>query len=309
MLKRITKLKVVLSLFVISSSLSVFAAPKYPSIIEWQGSASVTGKDGKKVPVKGKLPLQEQALFETGDDSSLKVAIDAQRSFVVLANSAVLLPTISWEGGEAPLIILKSGSLRWLQPSKEKTTYNAALSSDLFQFIPPVGDFVFEMNPAKAYAEVKVIKGTIEFSALNGDESAQVKEGQQVGFQGMREGNEIAYDVLLQGRKIPRGHLTPVTAISAKEMSVYLGADKKQKQAESARKAKEMAKRAAESVQGAICSKPAGRFNDCVWRKSGATCQRQRCNANGVWSEEMTLDAQKASINCKAQPVVAPCDY
>lgn len=312
MLKRITNLKVTLSLLVFAGAVNATAAPKYPSILEWQGGVSLTGKDGKKVQVKGKVPLQEQALFETSDEGSVRVAIDAERSFIVLPHSAVFLPTISWEGGEAPLIVLKSGSLRWQQVSKDKVAYNAALSSDLFQFIPPVGDFVFEMNPAKAYAEVKVLKGAIEFSALNGDESAQVKAGQQVGFQGMLEGKDIAYDVLLQGRKIPRGRLTPVTAIPAKELASFEGAEKKQKKAENLRKSKEQAARDSEGRSGAICFKPAGRFNECVWQgagKSGGICQRRRCNANGVWTEEATVDAQKAGTNCKAQPVVAPCDY
>ncbi|MFM6929521.1 MAG: hypothetical protein ACKOX6_13715 [Bdellovibrio sp.] len=312
MLKRIANLKVTLSLLVLVGSLNAAAAPKYPSVLEWQGGVSLTGKDGKKVQVKGKIPLQEQALFETSDEGSVKVAIDAERSFIILPHSVVSLPTISWEGGEAPLIILKSGSLRWQQASKDKVAYNAALSSDLFQFIPPVGDFIFEMNPAKAYAEVKVLKGVIEFSALNGDEFAQVKAGHQVGFQGMVEGKEIAYDVLLQGRKIPRGRLTPVTAISAKELASFDGAEKKQKKAASLRRSKEMAARDSEGKSGAICAKPAGRFNECVWQKVGKSdgaCQRRRCNANGVWAEETTVDAQKPGTNCKAQPVVAPCDY
>ena len=312
MLKRITNLKVALSVLVFAGALSATAAPKYPAVLEWQGGVSLTGKDGKKVQVKGKVALQEQALLETSDEGSVRVVIDAERSFIVLPHSAVFLPTISWEGGEAPLIVLKFGSLRWQQASKDKVAYNAALSSDLFQFIPPIGDFVFEMNPAKAYAEVKVLKGSIEFSALNGDESAQVKAGQQVGFQGMLEGKDIAYDVLLQGRKIPRGRLTPVTAISAKEMASFDGAEKKQKKAESLRKSKAQAALEAEGKSGAICAKPAGRFNECVWQwvgKPGGSCQRRRCNANGVWAEEVLVDAQKAGTNCKAQPVVAPCDY
>ncbi|MBO9667391.1 MAG: hypothetical protein J7501_11335 [Bdellovibrio sp.] len=299
------------------------AAPKYPLVSEVQGSVSLTGKDGKKTPLRVKAPLQEQALFETSETGLVKVQLDAERTFSVMPGSAVLLPTISWEGGEAPVIILKSGKLRWQQKSKDKVAYNSVLRSDLYEFIPPAGDYIFEMNPAKAYGEVKVFQGAIEFSALNGDESAQVKSGQQVGFQGLLEGKEIAYDVLLKGKKIPRGNLTPVTDISKKEMALFENAEVKRKQAEANREAHAKAHEEAKKA-GNICVKPSGKFNDCSWtcignpksekkaclvEKAGVSCQRRRCNANGEWSEETTLDAAKASTSCRAQVAVSPCDY
>ncbi|WP_255490285.1 hypothetical protein [Bdellovibrio sp. KM01] len=308
MLKRIIKLKVLLSLLSLTAATS-WAAPKYPAVEDVQGAVSLTGKDGGKIKLTTKTPLLEKALFETSDDSTVRVALDGVRHFVVQPNSAVLLPTISWEGGEAPVLILRSGSIRWVQKENEKPSYNTVLRSDLYEFLPPAGDFIFLINSPKAYGEVKVLKGAIEFSALNGETPAQAKAGEQVGFQGMVEGGEIAYDVLLKGKKIPRGNLTPVTKISDKELASFDSAEKK-RQAQAAQLAKKQQKAAqAAKKSGAICSAPSARFNECAWVKKGSSCQRRRCNANGDWAEETLLNAQNASINCKAQPVVAPCDY
>ncbi len=323
MLKKILKLKVILSLISLAVSVS-WAAPKYPSVEEVQGNVTLTGKDGNKVKLSTKTPLQEKAQFETADDSTVRIALDSSRQFVVLPNSTVILPTISWEGGEAPILILRSGSLRWIQKENEKASYNTVLRTDLYEFLPPAGDFVFLINLPKAYGEVKALKGSIEFSALNGETSVQAKAGEQVGFQGMVEGGEIAYDVLLKGKKIPRGNLTPVTKISDKELASFDGAEKK-RQAQAAQLAKKQQKAAqATKRAGAICANPSALFNECSWvcvgnpkgekkqcllGQAGVSCQRRRCNANGEWAEETLLNAQNASNNCKAQPVVGPCDY
>ncbi|MDG0817315.1 hypothetical protein [Bdellovibrio svalbardensis] len=303
---------------------SASAASKYPSIQEVHGQAWLSGKDNKKQTLSLKSPLVERAVIETSEAGTVKVNLDAYRSFTVLENSEVLLPTISFEGGEAPVIILEKGSLRWQQLTEEKPAYNVALRSDLFEFLAPKGDFVFSMNSEKAFAGVKVFKGYMEFSALNGEEVAPVKEGQEAGFQGILEGKEIAYDILLKGKKIPRGHLTPVTAISKKELAAF--SDEAQKLQKNAERRKAQEKKAHEEAKrsGAICSAPAAKFNQCVWiclnnpkkekkdcllAKEGVSCVRRRCNANGQWAEESAVDAQKSSITCKAQPVVAPCDY
>lgn len=308
------------------AGLSVFAQnpPKYPALTHWQGQAWVTAKDGVRRLVKSRQVLREKAVVETSLSAEVRIQMDAKRTLTLLGNSEISLPVISWETGEAPVVLLKSGSFRWLQKDKSKSDYNIALTSDLFQFISPDGEYVFIMEPNKAYAGVKVIQGSMEFSAMNGEESATVKAGQQVGFQGVLESGEIAYDVLLKGRKIPRGRLTEVVQIDKKELNRVADEARKRKQAEQAEVARKAAAKARASEEGRICSRPSGKFNECVWtcinnpkgekknclvQRSGTTCVRQRCNANGQWAEDTVLSAEKASIMCKAEPIVAACDY
>lgn len=299
-------------------------APKYPAVKEWLGQAWVTGKNGQRTSLRQKHVLREKAVLETGADSEVKIQLDEKRTLTLLSNSELLIPVISWEGGEAPVLILKSGSLHWQQDLKEKGPYSVALRSDLFEFIVPGGDFIFSIDPKKALSQVKVMNGTLEFSALNGENSVTVKSGEQASFQGVLEGGEISYDVLLKGRKIPKGTLSSVSAIDAKELNRAAEAQKKKLKEQAQKKKAEQAAIAKSKRPGTICAGPPAKLNECVWvclnnpkkeKKNclvtdpSVSCVRRRCNANGDWAEETPIDAEKASTICQAQPVIAPCDY
>jgi len=148
------------------------AAPKYPLVSEIQGKVRWFDKDKKEGKLKLKQVLIEQAALETSDKSEVVVAVDEYRTLRVLPNSRVEFPSISWETGDAPVIILKQGSIRWQEEPGKK--YNLALRSDLFEFISPIGDVVLSFDPKTAVTEVKVIKGTMEFSVMNAGEGAVV---------------------------------------------------------------------------------------------------------------------------------------
>lgn len=299
-------------------------APKYPLISGWQGQVWLTGKDGKRRQVQGKQVLREKALLETAPSSEVKIQVDEKRIIVLLGSSALSIPIIGWEHGETPVIILKSGDLHWIQDLNDKGAYNVALSSDLFEFISPPGNFIYSIDPQKAFAGVRVFEGAIEFSALNGEESVLVKKGQKIGFQGVLEGGEISYDVLLKGKKIPKGTLTEVSSIDAHEFAKIAEAEKKRLQEIAAKEGREKAALAKSKREGIICQAPPAKFNECVWlclnnpkkeKKNclvshpKVSCVRRRCNANGEWADETILNVEKGSSKCKAQAIVAPCDY
>lgn len=300
------------------------AAPKYPAVSQVRGAVWLTGKDGKRLSLRKPVALREKAVLETSLDGEVKVQLDEKRTITLLGAGELTIPVISWESGEAPVVILKTGQLRWQQSLKDKAAYNIALRSDLFEFIAPPGDYVLSVDPSRALAGVKMFEGSMEFSALNGEDSVQVQSGQQVSFQGVLEGGEIAYDILLKGKKIPRGRLTAVTALDLKELAKASEAEKLRQKKEKLEKQRLAKAKALDAKEGAICQGPAGRFNECSWtclnnpkkeKKAclvavpGVSCVRHRCNANGEWAEETVLDAEKGGSLCKAQVVVGPCDY
>lgn len=300
------------------------SAPKYPAVREVRGAVWLTGKDGKRLSLRKPVVLREKAVLETSLDGEVKVQLDEKRSFTLLGAGELTMPVISWESGEAPVVILKTGQLHWQQKLSDKAAYNVAVRSDLFEFIAPAGDYVLSIDPSRAVAGVRMFEGSMEFSALNGEESAKVQSGQQVSFQGVLEGGEITYDILLKGKKIPRGRLTEVTPLALKELAKAGEAEKLRQKKEKLERER-LAKAKALSVrEGAICQHPSGRFNECSWTclnnpkkekkaclvaQAGVSCIRHRCNANGEWAEETVLDAEKGGSTCKAQVVVGPCDY
>ncbi len=302
---------------------TVGAAPKYPMVTEIQGKVRWIDKDKKDGKLKPKRVLIEQAALETAEKSEILVQIDEHRSLRLLPNSRVEFPSISWESGDSPLVVLRYGSIRWKEEPGKK--YNIALRSDLFEFISPVGDVILHYDPKMAVAEAKVIKGSMEFSAMNAEDSALVTEGQQVRFQGVREGDEIVYDVLLKGKKIPRGKLGLVQPLSAEEKNHYSEVRLK-KEAEARHKKETAEKKAQEKPhdKNAICVQPEGRLNQCAWVCEGnpkgekktcrleladVRCLRQRCNANGEWAEATEVPKDKAGGLCGIGPLVKECDY
>lgn len=304
-------------------SMFAVAAPKYPLVTEIQGKVRWIDKDGNDGKLKAKNVLIEKAALETGEKSEVVVQVDDHRTLRVLPNSRVEFPSISWETGDAPLIVLKHGSIRWREVSGKK--YNIALSSELFQFISPVGDVVLSYDPKAALVEVKVLQGSMEFSAMNAEDSALVTANQKVQFLGVRENDEIVYDVLLKGKKIPRGKLGMVQPFSEADKAQYSEARLK-KEADVRHKKEVAAKKALEKPRDkdAICSAPDARLNQCAWvcennpkkeKKScrvdvaGVQCLRKRCNANGEWAEATEVPKEKAGTLCGVQPLVKECDY
>lgn len=319
-MKSLKTLSVALSVLFI---LPAYGKTKYPFVLQVQGKVSVTTgmtpRAGKAV--KG-LNLQTRAVVKAESESQIKIQWDEKRTLMVLENSEISVPAISFETGEAPLIVLKTGALRW--QGFETDGYKVAVRSDLYEFILPPADFVLSINPVKAYGEVRVLKGRFEFSALNGENSVLVQSGQKAGFQGVLEEGQIAYDILLKGKKIPRGQLTPVRTLEKDDDDFAAKAEARQKKNEAAAKAA-AAKKAEEKKQlNQICANPSAKFDQCAWvcegnpkgekkecrlEKPGVQCVRQRCNANGEWADKTVLEREKAQSLCKSASVTGPCDY
>ncbi len=298
------------------------AASKYPRVEEIQGKVIWTNKDKQMGKLKLHQVLIESAGLKT-EDGQVLVQIDASRQLRLYPHSYLEIPSISWETGDAPLVILRQGSFRWKETGGK--TYDITLSSDLFEFVSPQGDFIFSYDPSKPAAEVKVIKGTMEFSAMNAEEVALVTAGQKCRFQGVRESGEIVYDVLLKGKKIPRGKLGLVEGFSSEEKKLYSEAQQKKEENLRLKKVQnEKKSKVHPKGKNEICDRPYGKLNQCVWtcennpKKEKKVCRldnpevhclRRRCNANGEWAEELEVSKNKEPNICGVEPLVKDCDY
>ena len=320
-MRKFNSLSFTLSLILILP-LSAVAKSKYPLVEVLHGKVVITGADNKKASAKLKETLQTRAQIDVAEDSHIKIQWDEKRFLLITENSEVLIPAISYESGEAPLIILKKGSLNW--QALDTDLYKVAFRSDLFEFLAPPANFLLSYDPAKAYTEVKVFNGRLEFSALNGEQSVLVQSNQKAGFQGVLEEGQIAYDVLLKGKKIPRGQLTPVTSLAKSDKGILTKAEEAHKKEIAAEKAQVKKLEERKKTSAEICQGPSAKFNECAWVCQGnpkkekkicylqdpnVHCVRQRCSANGEWSDATPLEGEKAQSLCKAQPLVAPCDY
>ncbi|MBX3040390.1 MAG: hypothetical protein KF789_06740, partial [Bdellovibrionaceae bacterium] len=197
------------------------------------------------------------------------------------------------------------------------------LKTALYEMNLPAGDFLFLMNGKTAVGGVKVIAGELTFKAMNAETAVAVEKGQKVRFDGVVEEGEIAYDILLHGKKIPRGVLGKVEEMTASEKEPFKEADQKIREHRARLEKAERDRQAKEKRSGVICKAPAGNFNECAWicennpkgargcqtHREKVTCYRVRCNANGVWADRLNLPAEEGRSRCQAATLVEKCDY
>lgn len=305
-------------------SLSSYAvSPPYPVLQDGRGKILVsTGRDEKLLPLQKQLLLREKARIELSGDAQVVLMLDAKRKLLLSDEATIRLPGISWESGEAPIVQIEQGSLRWIQ--NEKAEYAVSLKSALFEFSPGPSDFVIRVQPQKAFAEMLVVKGQVEFQAMNAETSVTLKPNQKAHFQGVIENDEIAYDILLKGRKIPKGKLSAVEQFSAEDAEQF--SEEVQRKKDELLRLKKIAeeKLANRLLPGQICRQPNAKLNECSWtcennpKKEKKTCRlelpkvdcvRRRCNANGQWAEATLLDREQAMLHCASRTIVKKCDY
>ncbi len=302
-------LLLIVLLFHMASEAKVKAPKKVltPQILEVQGSVErqIPAAPNRPATIKAvtpKMTISDNLHLRLKPHSMVKVKLDEKRVLTAYGPGELIIPMISWEDRQFSEITLIQGILRL---EIEDHPFPFTLKSSLFEQIPPVGETVFIYDPTRAFAEAWVVKGKMEFGALNADEVVMLKSGQKVTFQGYLEEGEIAYDLLLEGRKIPKGKLLSVQLIRNDELQSYTSkGEAKKRQALAAQNAK-IQKREAQFNASILCQKPKGRFNECLWRRQNEGCYRLRCVADGQWK-----DRQRVSDSaCSGNPKVAPCDY
>lgn len=282
---------------------------KFPFVVEVKGTVENAKKTSKPVRVARKDILTENALLKTTDKASLRLELDGYTTLSLFENSELELPVISWGEGEVSELRLKRGKIRVDCQMNCKREFVTALSRNAFTN----GEFILEYRPESPDVALTVLHGQQEFRGLENEESLSLAAGQRVVFQGLKENEEVAYDILLKGRKVARGKLQPIVVLTATELAEL---DKK-----TILEKPVVIKKKIVRLAGQICSEPFASLNQCVWRcqglskkmkscdlnQAGVTCLRQRCNANGAWGDTQLM--AKAQSRCELEPVVKSCDY
>lgn len=275
--------------------------PKYPKIIEVLGTVHNL-KSANKEKITPKFLIVDGLSLQIEPHSTVKVQLDEKRILTAYGPAEFEIPGLSWESREFSEIRLHTGAVRFEVAGQP---FEFMLKSSLFEIAPPKGETIFIFDPQRALADAMVLKGELEFRALNAEESAKLTQGQKVTFMGQLEEGEISYDLLLQGRKIPKGRLLAIQPISKQDLSSYsLEMEKRRRAARDKKEA--AAQKKEQKLRGqAICSKPFGQLNDCHWKKQGESCYRTRCVADGKWKDSQKVD----SSACGKVSKVQKCDY
>lgn len=248
---------------VLCLQVSVAFAANYPSVILSHGLVEITNSDGLPPSLSPGTRLRGALDIKTGAAGSLRIQIDDERALFIEPQTNIRIPGITWESGELAEIQLIEGRirLRGTKPGK----FAIRVSSLLFDQPWPVGDILYEMDPEHSLARVYALEGHVKFSALNAETSVEVSPGKKVTFQGQLEDGEIAYDVLLQGRKVPRGLLSAVTGIAPDELKLWDLTEELKKKKQITAVVEKKKQEEDKLGPGQICRKPKAKFNECAW--------------------------------------------
>lgn len=296
---------VVVLLFITLSSVAKDKGPKvdkkFPKIKEVHGQVYDLSQAGSARIQKTKRIL-EAFHAKTDRDSSLTLEIYPDLTVTLGENSELHIPAISWESRQASELRLVQGRM---DIQATKTQESLKVKSELFESMLPWGDYSFVMDRDSGKASLVVIQGQLSFSPLNSDEVVQVQSGQKATFIGEKENQEFQYDLLLKGKKVPKGQLLPVEKLTAEEIKSFSRAARKKR--ELAKKILTEKKEALEESfkQDQICHAPRGKLNQCVWRQEGNQCIRRRCTADGLWKDPQEVGRSQCQNRVKAQL----CDY
>lgn len=256
--------------------------------------------------------FKDKVFIKTSQAAEIKIKLNSKDSIYILEESEIEIPIIGWERGETPQIRIKSGRFQYICSEE----CERKVLSPLYEEVLGAGIYEIGYEPTVPQIHLKVFQGSIQFRAIENENSIKVDAGQQCTFKGMLENDEPAFDVLLQGRRIAKGQYTAVQPISEVDLKFW-----SEKEVIAKKKALKIARAKEEENRSSnICRQPKAEFGQCVWdceknKKGskicsvgqGAVCVRRRCDANGNWSDRTEIST--AASPCQVKSVVGPCDY
>lgn len=291
--------------------------PKYPVVGALMGDVKVVaGKTESAAEAKKGVVLREKALFRTGAESYARVDLSKDDFIFIYPNTQLDLPVIDFEHGEVEYIFLGEGEIRLVIESDK----SRVLRSPLFDDAIGRGDYFFQMKQEAARFTIEILKGSLSFRGKESEKYMPLFEKDRAFFQGVIEAGEIAYDVLMHGKRVAKGAVGKIEKIPDSRIEDL------QKPLRTLLKTYVAPKKVVDpdawraKDPSTICKEPYGRLNECAWvcigAKKGAKdckpgggrkCLRRRCAASGQWADPYELTTKE--WRCEARPLIAPCDY
>ncbi len=276
---------------------------------------------GMKIFREGQIDVKDFSLVEFASSSGDQFYVygPSQMNFIYL------------QGGDSLLLNLQSGQMRWISSVlREEGKKNipplskVLLKTDLVELELSSADAGFLYDPRVPKVEVFNMNGNSNLRVRDSFESVRLEGKQKISFQGVIEEKEIAYDFLLEGKKVPKGILSSPITIAPKEEEVFIPRVRPRPKKELSGSGKKKDPLTSGKLKDFLCEKPFGKINQCAWicqgplgkkfktcptEKANVECVRRRCDANGNWTDPYSLPKDAGKLKCGAKPLVAPCDY
>lgn len=286
------------------------------------GEGFETKSHGDKIKLRRGLKIRAEGELEIKANSMAELETPNKNQIHLYGPAQI---GIYHDGEKNLTVVLQRGRMRWITKSLENLpkVSKVSLRTDLVEM--EVGsqhseksDVGLMYDPLVPRVEVYNFSGKSILRVRESFETLNLDGKQKAYFQGVMDGGQIAYDILLKGKRIPRGVLSealPLPAADEKKFEVRKKVAVKVLSAEEKRR-----------LQGILCQNPGGSLNQCAWicegamkaakgrkdcptERTGVDCVRRKCDANGKWSDEFILPKVAGKAKCSGQALVAACDY
>lgn len=258
---------------------------------------ALTTTQFKDVKVNG-LPLKKSHFWEFSNWSQ----IETENSEAMLLLS-----------GQYYFKIHKHTLIRWHDSGVQLLSgrvYIKNLSGPMPFQIP--GFFNFKITTTDMIADFDKQTKRTEFEILSQQQNVQIDsddreipapEGTRLVFKPEYVDGEIAYDFLLNDRKIPKMHMEKTTVENLKRIDVELW--KAPLKVANITK-KKITSKAKADLSKYICKSPKGTLNACLFVKEKSSCVRYSCNLSGDWTQRTPFEKNDL---CPTSRTVKSCEW
>ena len=188
------------------------------------------------------------------------------------------------------------------------------IQSDFFSFLTQKNQKIslfLDVNLKLPSLEVCNQSSEFKLELFNHEKVQNLKTNEGIKFIGVLDkNNHITFDLLLENRKIPKGQWQGKKACSADqshaiEEEVVQFHMKSVQDAEKVRREKLAEKKRKDALYP--CHEPYGKLDQCHFVLRDKKCLRERCNAEGRWSNQTEIGIVKNQ--CSAAGEVKACGY
>ena len=275
-------------------------------VLQASGTILDSSSGSKVENWNAKSRVSDRISLDLKPGAQTKIQLNPQIILTAYGNTEFEIPYISWETRQFKQIKLIKGSLRLEMKS---VPFDFDLATPFFETKVPVGTWVFTIDTERALADILALKGQLEVTSLNSEDKVSLKSGERVSFRGLLEEGEIAYDLLVEGRKIPKGKWTAVEKLTAQDNQTFsIESELKRQQREEKARVQTVRDRLKKQA-GDVCTNPYGDLRECLWKKQKNECVRTRCTADGTWKDPQVVDASACDKAGGWTPEPKKCDY
>lgn len=172
-----------------------------------------------------------------------------------------------------------------------------------FNFKTSPGDFTVEYDPKAKHTVFEVLAKSQTLQIDSDDRQMTTTEGVRLSFQAEIVDGDIAYDFLLNDRKIPKLKMEKSKIEKPVLLSTALWTTSIKK---AVMEKKKIAKKQAVDNSKYICKSPNGVLSSCFFVRDAQQCVRYTCNLSGEWTQKTVFSKNDL---CPKSKTVKDCEW